>query len=147
MKSNSGRKRVNIHGAVDIDTLDITTDFTKSVNKESSLRLFKKIEKKYPKAKQIHIIVDNASYYVAKWLKEQLKGTKILFHFLPSHSPNLNLIERLWKFFKKEILYNTYYEKFEDFVSACKNFFRCRTKYREKLRSLLTENFQLYKKN
>jgi len=146
LKSNSGRKRVNIHGAVDIDTLDITTDFTKSVNKESSLRLFKKIEKKYPLAKQIHIIVDNASYYIARWLKEKLKGTKIILHYLPSHSPNLNLIERLWKFFKKEILYNTYYEKFSDFLSACQGFFRCRTKYRDRLRSLLTENFQLYAK-
>jgi transposase len=146
LKSNGGRKRVNIHGAVDIDTMDITTDFTKSVNKESSLRLFKKIERKYPKAKQIHIIVDNASYYIARWLKEQLRETKIILHFLPSHSPNLNLIERLWKFFKKKILYNTYYEKFEDFLSACKGFFRCRTKYKAELRSLLTENFQLYAK-
>jgi transposase len=146
LKSNGGRKRVNIHGAVDIDTMDITTDFTKSVNKESSLRLFKKIEKKYPKAKQIHIIVDNASYYIARWLREQLRGSKIILHFLPSHSPNLNVIERLWKFFKKKILYNTYYEKFEDFVSACKGFFRCRTKYKKELRSLLTENFQLYEK-
>jgi transposase len=147
LKSNGGRKRVNIHGAVNIKSLDIFTDFTKSVNKESSLRLFLKIEKKHPKTKVIHIIVDNASYYIAKWLKEQLKGTKIKLHFLPPHSPNLNLIERLWKFFKKEILYNTYYEKFEDFVEACKGFFRCRTKYKEKLRSLLTENFQLYNAN
>jgi len=53
----------------------------------------------------------------------------------------LNLIERLWKFFKKKILYKKYYEKFEDFLSACKSFFCCRTKYREELRTLLVENF------
>jgi hypothetical protein len=56
----------------------------------------------------------------------------------------LNVIERLWKFFKKKILYNTYYEKFEHFLSACKGFFRCRTKYKAELRSLLTEKFQLF---
>jgi transposase len=147
LKSNCGRKRVNINGVVNIDTLEVATDFTKSVNKESSLRLFRKIAERHPKAKSIHVILDNASYYKAKWLREMLQGTKIVLHFLPSYSPNLNLIERLWKFFKKEILYNRYYEKFEDFVEACKGFFRCRTKYREKLRSLLTENFHLYKAN
>ena len=146
LKSNGGRKRVNIHGAVNIKSHDIVTDFAKSINKESSLRLFKKIEKRHPKAKVIHIVVDNASYYTARWLKDKLKDTKIKLFFLPSHSPNLNVIERLWKFFKKEILYNTHYEKFEHFVSACKGFFRCRTKYAEQLRSLLTENFQRYKK-
>jgi transposase len=144
LKSNSGRKRVNIHGAVDITTHEVVTDFTKRVNKESSLRLCKKIAKKHPKSKQIHVFLDNASYYKAKWLEEQLKGSKIVFHFLPSYSPNLNLIERLWKFFKKEILYNTYYAKFEDFLEACKGFFRCRTKYRNRLRSLLSENFHQY---
>jgi transposase len=144
LKSNGSRKRVNINGAVNITTMELVTDFTKSVNKESSLRLFLKIIKKHPKAKKIHIILDNASYYVSKWLREKLSGTKIVFHFLPSYSPNLNLIERLWKFFKKEIVYNTYYERFEVFVSACKNFFRCRTKYKAQLRTLLSEKFHLY---
>jgi transposase len=147
LKSNGGRKRVNIHGAVNITTLETVTDFTKSVNKESSLRLFRKIEKRHPKAKAIHVFLDNASYYVSKWLQEKLKTTKIVLHYLPSYSPNLNLIERLWRFFKREILYNTYYEKFEDFLSACKGFFRCRTKYRERLRSLLTEKFHRYQNN
>lgn len=147
LKSNGGRKRVNINGAVNIDTMEITTDFAKSINGESSLRLFKKLEAKHPKAKKIHVIVDNASYYVSKWLKEKLKGTKIKLHYLPGYSPNLNVIERLWKFFKKKILYNKYYEKYEDFLAACKNFFRCRTKYRDELRPLLSENFHCYKNN
>jgi len=146
LKSNGGRKRVNIHGAVNIKTKDIVTDFPKSVNKESTDRLCRRIEKRHPKAKKIHLFIDNASYYTAKWLKEQLKlrKSKIVLHFLPTHSPNLNIIERLWKFLKKKILYNTYYEKYEDFLSACKGFFRCRTKYKAELRSLLSENFQLF---
>jgi transposase len=146
LKSNGGRKRVNIHGAVNIETKDIVTDFPKSVTKESTDRLCRKIEAHHPKAKKIHLFIDNASYYTAKWLKEQLKlrKSKIVLHFLPSYSPNLNIIERLWKFLKKKILYNTYYEKYEDFLSACKGFFRCRTKYRAELRSLLSEKFQLF---
>lgn len=144
LKSNGGRKRVNIHGAVNISTLETVMDFPKKVNKETSLRLFLKIAKKHPKAKAIHVILDNASYYTAGWLKQMLVGTKIVLHYLPSYSPNLNLIERLWKFFKKEILYNMYYAKFEDFLKACKNFFRCRKRYRKRVRSLLSEKSQLY---
>ena len=68
LKSNGGRKRVNIHGAVNIETHAIVTDFAKSVNKESSLRLFKKIEAKHPKAEKVHVFVDHASYYIAHWL-------------------------------------------------------------------------------
>jgi transposase len=147
LKSNSGRQRVNINGAVDIDSLETVTDFSDSVNSQSTIRLFKKLELKHPLAKKIHVIADNARYYKSKAVKEYLKHSRIKVHFLPGYSPNLNLIERLWKFFKKEILYNKYYEKFGDFVSACQGFFRCRTKYRERLRSLLTENFHLYKEN
>jgi transposase len=146
LKSSGGRKRVNIHGGVNIHSLDLVVDFTKSVNKESTFRLLRKIEKKHPKAKKVHVWLDNASYYKAHWLRDELKlkKSKIVLHFLPPYSPNLNLIERLWKFFKKEILYNQYREKFEDFLEACKGFFRKRTKYKEKLRTLLTEKFHLY---
>ena len=144
LKSNGSRKRVNIHGGVNIHTMDLVVDFAKSINKESSLRLLRKIEKKHPKAKKIHVWLDNASYYKAHWLRDKLKGSKIVLHSLPPYSPNLNLIERLWRFFKKEILYNEYYEKFEKFLEACKGFFRKRTKYKEQLRSLLSEKFKLY---
>ncbi|MDR1479357.1 MAG: transposase [Planctomycetaceae bacterium] len=71
---------------------------------------------------EIHVILDNASYCKSKWLQKRLTGSKIILHYLHGYSPNLNVIERLWKFFKKRILYNKYYEKFDDFVSACKGF-------------------------
>jgi transposase len=144
LKSNGGRKRVNINGAVNVDTLETVTDFAKTINGASSLRLFRKLEKRHPDAEVIHIFLDNATYYKSQLVKEYLKTSRIKIHYLPGYSPNLNLIERLWKFFKKKILYNQYYEKFEDFLASCKNFFRCRTKYREELRTLLTENLHLY---
>jgi transposase len=147
LKSNCGRERVNINGAVDIDTLETVTDFADSVNSQSTLRLFAKMEAKHPHAQVIHLIVDNATYYKSQLVKEYLHGSRIVLHYLPGYSPNLNLIERLWKFFKKKILYNKYYEEYEDFLSACKGFFRCRTKYREELRAVLTENFHRYPNN
>jgi transposase len=69
LKSTGSRKRVNIHGAVNIATKGIVTDFAKSITSESSLRLFKKMEARHPKAKAIPVIVDNASYYISRWLR------------------------------------------------------------------------------
>jgi len=63
--------------------------------------------------------------------------------FLPAYAPNRNLIERLWKFFKKQVLYNRYYETYDDFRTACKDFFNNPQRYRSQLRSLLTENFAI----
>jgi len=144
LPSNAGRQRANIHGAVDIDTLNIVTDFTDSINSQSTIRLFRKPEAKHPTAQTIHLIVDNARYYKSRLVKAYLQLSKVKLHFLPGYSPNLNLIERLWKFFKKKILYNKYYATFTEFLSACQGFFRRRTKHHAELRSLLTENFQLY---
>jgi len=61
---------------------------------------------------------DNARYYRNKLVREYLVKSKIEMHFLPSYSPNLNPIERLWKFMYERILYNKYYEKFSEFKEA-----------------------------
>ena len=63
--------------------------------------------------------------------------------FLPPYCPNLNLIEHLWKCFRKEILYNKYCEKFSDFKVACRNFFDSIKERGKDLRTLLTEKFQI----
>ena len=75
--------------------------------------------------------------------KESVEGTKIKLIFLPPYSPNLNLIERYWKFFRKKVQNNRYYETFEEFKKACKSFFRKRKKYFPELQTLLAENFHI----
>ncbi len=65
---------------------------------------------------------------------------KEYLEFLPPYSPNLNLIERYWKFFKKKVLYNQYYETFDEFEAACNSFFRKKKKYQAELKSLLYRN-------
>ena len=77
-----------------------------------------KIEAAYPNKKRIHLFSDNARYYKNKAVKKYLDQSKIVLHFLPPYSPNLNPIERLWKWMKERVMYNTYYEYFEDFKSA-----------------------------
>jgi len=69
----------------------------------------------------------------------------IALDFLPPYSPNLNLIERLWKFFKKTIIRDSYYPKFEEFYQAIYDFFRNIEEYYEQLKTLITLNFQIIK--
>lgn len=85
------------------------------------------------------LMVEEETLEVRKVAKEM--GIELIF--LPPYSPNLNLIERLWKFFRKKVLYNRYYEKFNDFKIACEDFFKNIRKYKNELQSLLTENFQI----
>ena len=143
LKANCGRQRLNINGAINIETLEPVTGFYDTINAQATIDLFTKIEAKHPDADAIYIIVDNARYYHSCLLKEYVEGTKIKLIFLPPYSPNLNLIERYWKFFKKKVQHNRYYETFDEFKQACKNFFRKRKKYLPELQSLMTENFHI----
>lgn len=143
IKSNTGRQRVNINGALDAQTHDVIVRDDQSINAISTIELLKKIETTYPMAAVIYIICDNARYYRSRLVREFLNTSKIKLLFLPSYSPNLNLIERLWKFMKKKILYNQYYEKFDDFKEATLGFFENLNPYKTELASLLTNNFQL----
>jgi transposase len=143
LKANCGRQRLNINGAINIETFESTTGFYDTINAQAAIDLFTKIEAKHPDADAIYIIVDNARYYRSCLLKEHVEGTKIKLIFLPPYSPNLNLIERYWKYFKKKVLNNRYYETFEEFKLACKSFFRKRKKYLSELQTLLTENFHI----
>lgn len=143
IESNTGRNRVNINGAIDISCFNVVVEFDERVNAQSTIALFKKIEAKHRKAKTIYIYCDNARYYRSRLVQEYLETSRIILIFLPPYCPNLNLIERLWKYFRKEILYNEYYEKFSDFQLACQNFFAGIKEHKKALRSLLTENFQI----
>jgi len=144
LKANCGRQRLNINGAINIETLEPTVRFYETINAQSAIDLFSRLQAKHPHATVIYVIVDNARYYRSRVLKKALKGTKIKLIFLPPYSPNLNLIERFWKFFKKKVLNNRYYETFAEFERACKNFFRKWKTYLPELQTLLTENFHIH---
>jgi transposase len=144
LKSNTGRQRLNINGAFDIKTMSWVVDLPQSVNAQSTITLFKKMELIYTSSRKIYVIADNARYYRSKLVSEYLAGSKIELIFLPAYSPNLNLIERFWKFFKKKVLNNRYYETYEMFVKSCQCFFRQRKRHEGELRTLMTENFQLF---
>ena len=116
--SNTGRRRLNISGAIDITEKKLHFQEDLMLNAEATIAFFKKISKSYPNKRTIHIFSDNAKYYKNQAVEKYLNTSKINLHFLPPYSPNLNPIERFWKWMKERILYNTYYRDFEDFKQA-----------------------------
>jgi transposase len=143
LKSNTGRRRLNINGVVDVETMHAVIRYDDTIDAESTIALFAQIEATYPKAATITIFCDNARYYRSKAVRAYLENSRIDLQFLPPYAPNLNLIERFWKFFKRQVLYNRYYETFADYKAACKHFFADLDSHAQQLRSLLTENFEI----
>jgi transposase len=123
LPANTGRARLNLSGAIDIIDHTIVIHEDSTLNAESTIRFFRKVEEAYPGKRKIHVFCDNASYYRNAMVREYLKNSKIELHFLPPYSPNLNPIERLWKWMKERVVYNTYYAEFEDFKGAIFGFF------------------------
>lgn len=143
IKSNTGRNRININGALDVDGHGVIVREDESINADSTIMLLNEIEGRNPDAKTIYVIADNAKYYHAKKVRKYLETSRIKIIFLPPYSPNLNLIERLWKFFHKKKLYNRYYESFHEFKKECLEFFENIEQHKDELATLLTEKFQI----
>lgn len=141
--SNTGRERININGALNPRNHDVIFRDDKSINAESTMKLFDQLQAHYPNAPNIFCIADNARYYRNKKVQAYLETSRIRLIFLPSYSPNLNLIERLWRFLKKKRCNNQYYEKFADFRTAILSFLENIHEFEPELRTLLTENFRV----
>ena len=145
IKSNTGRQRININAIYSPQDHEIIYVDSQTINSESTIELLKKAESLHPELTKLIIIRDNAKYYCSEMVKEYLETSKVEFVPLPSYSPNLNLIERLWKLLKKEVLYNKYYENFLNFRMEVFDFLdKSNTKYIDKLKSLMTENFHIF---
>jgi transposase len=145
--SPSGRKRFNVLGAVNAVTKEIITITNETyINSESICQLLFKLANlglNIP----IALVLDNAKYQKCKLVQDYAKQLDIQLCYLPSYSPQLNLIERFWKFIRNECLYSKYYANFADFKAAISNCINTvNTDKQEKLDSLLSLNFQTFQK-
>lgn len=145
IRANTGRKRVNLNGAVNaIDPTEVYVQPSDIVNAQSTQQLIEQILDQNPDKKAIYLISDNARYYHAKILQEWLEEyPQIVWVWLPTYSPNLNLIERLWGFMQRKILNGEYYETYSKFKLAIRTFFENMDQYKEELSTLMTLNFQI----
>lgn len=144
--SNSGRKRLNIIGALNPLTLETTTIISEdNCDRFMIMKFLDQVRLKYPKEKHktITIVLDNAPYNRSYETREYAEKLDIKLLYLPPYSPNLNLIERLWKFFKKKLIKNHYYKEFKDLWNTTIDFFQNFEIYLDELKSLLTLNFEI----
>ena len=81
--SNTGRKRINLNGAINPETLEVTVRCDETLNSDSTIVFFKDIETKYPSASVIYLILDNARYYRSQKVREYLEGSRLKIIFLP----------------------------------------------------------------
>jgi transposase len=142
--ANSGRQRVNINGAVNIQNPELVFAVeAEMISYDSNILLFTKMMEARP-GKRLIIYSDNARYNHALALKEWVakQNGQIELRYLPPYSPNLNPIERLWKFMKKEVINSIYYETFIEFKKGVLGFFENIKNYSESLKTIITPNFQ-----
>jgi transposase len=143
IKSNTGRDRVNLNGALNAKTHEVVIREDDRINSISTINLLNQLLKKHPTGR-IYLIWDNARYYYSKIVQNYLRyHPRLIPKFLPPYSPNLNLIERLWRLFHQKVTYNQYYETFPKFKESCLKFFENIYLYRKEMNSLLTDSFQL----
>lgn len=141
----SGRDRVNINGALNAQKpKEVIIEEGKSINAENTKALYEKLIEANPDKEIIYVIADNARYNRNKMLQEWVKSTKIKQVFLPAYSPNLNLIERLWKFMRKKVIDPVFYRTKDEFRSGILSFFENIDRYEKELKSLLTLNFHVF---
>jgi transposase len=144
--SPSGRKRFNVLAALNAVTKEIITVTNETyINAESVCKLMVEIAK-LELSMPITLVLDNARYQKCALVKNCAAALNIELLYLPSYSPHLNLIERFWKFVRKECLYSKYYAEFSEFKKTIDNCIRnAHTEHRAELESLLSWNFQSFK--
>jgi transposase len=145
LRAPSGRQRFNVLGALHAITHQLITVTNESyINASSVCELLDKIAA-LGLCTPITVVMDNARYQRCQLVLEKARQLDLELLFLPPYSPNLNLIERLWRFVRKECLYNTYYEHFDAFKQAISQCLAETTgRHQAALTRLLTLEFQTF---
>ena len=146
IKSPAGRQRFNVLGAIDAITHQLITVTNDSyINAQSVCTLLRKLAEENLTI-PITIVLDNAKYQKCKLVTELAIQLNITLLYLPPYSPNLNIIERLWKYVKKDCLNGKYYENFALFTSGIITCLNNLPNHKDELDTLLALNFQDFSK-
>jgi len=146
IEQTSGRQRINIHGAINLETGETRMIEVLTVDAASTIRLLESIEALYPLLALIHVFLDNARYHHAKLVQEWLArpGCRIKLHFVPSYCPHLNPIERLWGLMHRNVTHNTCYATCRQFADTTLGFLREKVPRNwASFRDSVTDNFRV----
>ena len=145
LKTNTGQRRLNILGAYNPDThrFDHITGEEKC-DANRVIEYFEMIVKAYKQAPKIFLFLDNAKYFKAQIVTDWLKNhPRLHIEFLPPYAPNLNLIERFWKFAKEKLIKNADEPKYKTFRAKAFRFLNNVGQYIDELKTLMVEKFQI----
>ena len=145
VRAASGRQRFNVLGALNAVTKElIAVTNTSVVNTQTMGELLRQVAAA-GLVGPVTLVLDNARYQHNQAVKALAAALGIELLFLPGYSPNLNLIERLWRFIKREALYGRYHACFADFKAAIEEVIvQMPSKHKDRLASLLTLKFQVF---
>ncbi len=126
VEQSSGRDRLNVHGAINLETGQTIMKDVLTVDAASTILLLMALEAMYPRMRLIHVFLDNARYHHAKLVKAWLArpDCRVKLHFIPAYCPHLNPIERLWGLMHRQTTHNKCYASFSDFSIAMLDFLR-----------------------
>lgn len=147
IQAPSGRQRFNVLGALNAITHELVTVSNDTyITAETVCALLQQLAA-LNLSVPISVFLDNARYQKCELVRATAASLHIELCFLPAYSPNLNLIERLWKFVKKQCLYSKYYADFVTFKAAIVTCLgETHTNHKSALDSLITLRFQTFEK-
>ena len=146
INATASKTRLNFFGSLNLDTMDLTINSYKTIDSNALENHFKSLSEKYPEAKKIHLILDQSGYNKSQRTREAASKYKIILHYLPPYSPNLNAIERLWKLMNEKCRNNRYFASAQEFRSTINDFFDKQwQKMQCSMRNRINDNFQVLK--
>lgn len=143
VKTFSGRQRYNVLGALDFVSKEVITVANDTyITATQVCEMLRKLAARFPN-QEIHLILDNARYQKCKAVLAVAEELGIFLEYLPAYSPQLNLVERFWKFVKTK-LRSQYYKDFDSFKHRIDSVIEGTTKeYRQDIESLIGEKVHL----
>lgn len=142
----SGCQRINIYGAVDLETGQTKIIEVVNGKAQSTIRLFESIEAYYPGKQQLQLLLDNTRYHHTKLVNEWLSrpSCRIVLHFIQPYCPHLNSIKRLWSVMRKHIKNNKYYNTCVQFAETALIFLKEKVPVLwENSRDSIIDNFRI----
>jgi transposase len=143
LQQTASRTRINVIGAIELQSMNVVSEFVETVNSQTVLTLLQSLKAAYPAAPKIHVVLDQSGYHTSQVLKDGALLLGIELHYLPPYSPNLNPIERLWKVMNEHARNNVFFESATAFKTSIEKFFKETVpNIRPLLFSRINDNFQ-----
>lgn len=141
--TTASRTRLNIVGAINLKTMDLEVAKYETIKSESMIKFFDLVKKSYSQSPKIHLILDQGPYNTSKATREAAAKRNIILHHLPSYSPNLNSIERLWKVMNENVRNNVFFHSTSQFKKSVMGFFNDTWgDIKDDMRECINDNFQ-----